>query len=77
MEEDFKSGEGLAGTLEHQVTYYTSWKRWTLLAMLALTFLTLTTIAENTANLASEDQIPLTRNEFRCIFATMREHRQR
>jgi SRSO17 transposase len=71
VEEDFRSGKGLAGLDEHQVTSWTSWRRWTILAMLALAFLTITALTENTSQPTPSDQIPLTRNEFQHLFATI------
>lgn len=46
VEEDFQSGNGLAGLDQHQVRRWTSWHRWTVLSMLALALLTVLAATE-------------------------------
>ncbi|HET6531871.1 MAG TPA: IS701 family transposase [Actinoplanes sp.] len=68
VEEDFHTGKQLTGLDQHQVRRWTSWHRWATLTLLAHAFLTVTTAVEH-HRAAPADQIPLTRNEIRHLFA--------
>jgi hypothetical protein len=79
VEEGFAGGKELAALDQHQVRSRASWMRWTILAMLAHAFLSVMAAAQPgpapgdaCRDEAGHELIPLTRNEIRRLFTSLR-----